>query len=84
MPQPRVVTMGGHASKMGGGLMRPAIMNMANPFAMRREAKVLETKATAATMKVVTYGGAASKLLPETVKEENEEDKGSPLLNDND
>lgn len=32
----------------------------------------------------VSYGGAAAKLLPETVKEENEDDKGSPLLNDND
>jgi len=29
-------------------------------------------------------GGAASKLLPETVKPENQEDKGAPLLNDND
>jgi len=34
--------------------------------------------------RVVTLGGAAAKLLPETVKEENEEDKGAPLLNDND
>jgi hypothetical protein len=33
---------------------------------------------------VVTLGGAAAKLLPETVKEENKEDKGAPLLNDND
>jgi hypothetical protein len=34
--------------------------------------------------RVIRMGGAASKLLPETVKEENSEDKGAPLLNDND
>lgn len=63
--------------------MREMSIGMANPFAMRRSA-VLDMRAPVKMYSSVSYGGAAAKLLPETVKEENEDDKGAPLLNDND
>lgn len=71
------------SSKSGGLPMRGMSVGMHNPMAMRREA-VLDMKAPVKMYSAVTYGGAAAKLLPETVKEENEDDKGAPLLNDND
>lgn len=71
------------ATKSRGLPMREMSIGMANPFAMRREA-VLDMRAPVKMYSAVSYGGAAAKLLPETVKEENEDDKGAPLLNDND
>jgi len=79
---------GGHSmtmsmSKSGGLPMRGMSVGLANPMAMRREA-VLDMRQPVKMYSAVSYGGAAAKLLPETVKEENEDDKGAPLLNDND
>lgn len=71
------------SSKMGGLPMRGMSVGLANPMAMRRDA-VLDMRQPVKMYSAVTYGGAAAKLLPETVKEENEDDKGAPLLNDND
>lgn len=63
--------------------MRGMSVGLANPFAMRRDVHV-DMRAPVKMYSSVSYGGAAAKLLPETVKEENEDDKGAPLLNDND
>lgn len=70
-------------SKSGGLPMRGMSVGMGNPMAMRRSA-VLDMRQPVKMYSAVSYGGAAAKLLPETVKEENEDDKGAPLLNDND
>jgi len=46
----------------------------------KKEAKKVEEE-----MKVVTLGGAAAKLLPETIKEDAKDEKSaSPLLSEND
>lgn len=73
----------GYSSTKTSMPMREMSVGMANPFAMRREV-TLDMRAPVKMYSAVSYGGAAAKLLPETVKEENEDDKGTPLLNDND
>jgi len=80
---PASVWKGYSATKSRGLPMKEMSIGMANPFAMRREV-TLDMRAPVKMYSAVSYGGAAAKLLPETVKEENEDDKGAPLLNDND
>jgi hypothetical protein len=63
------------------------IMPVAMPMAtsMRMPTTRIAMKAHEQKMEIMTMGGAASKLLPETVKEDQKEEKSStPLLSDND
>jgi hypothetical protein len=60
-------------------------MKMISDFKMPMRVGRVEMKKEEAKMEIATMGGAAAKLLPESVKEDQKDEKSStPLLSDND